>query len=152
MRRLPEYMIFSCSFHWSLTFLSGQQPHSPVNSLQQVVCSGHWFAPSHWTEEGSASSLVMAGILVYHGITTSPFMHDVRLLSHLYCLGQQWLPSSQHTAWREVKAWAVAFTSSILLFHFFFHWCIYKGYRESEEDAEILFYKFKGTSIYKWLL
>ena len=72
--------------HRELTFGSGQQPHSPVTSWQQLVRSGHRFPASHCTELEPAWSLlvvVVAASLVYDGITSSPLVQCVPPSSHL---------------------------------------------------------------------
>ena len=53
-----------------LTSNNGQQRYSPVESLQQVVLSGHWAVPEHFTEFSVTSSSSNAGILATQGMTS----------------------------------------------------------------------------------
>ena len=84
---------------WSLqhsAFGTGQHPHCPEDSLQQVFPSGHSCMESHCTP--STFSDRIATSLVSHGMEESPLVHSPVPAEQVYPLGQQWVWSLQHTA------------------------------------------------------
>lgn len=84
------------------TLTRGQQPHSPVCSLQQVVPEAQLLLSSHLTSVTAPGS-VRALSLVNQGMAWGPFEQEERWGSQVWPLGQQWFPSLQQTAWGGAK-------------------------------------------------
>lgn len=82
------------------TLTSGQQPHSPVWSLQQVVPEAQLLLSSHLTSVTEPDT-VRTLSLENQGITREPLEQEDRWGSQVCPLGQQWSPSPQHTAWKD---------------------------------------------------
>ncbi len=113
------------------TLTSGQQPHSPDCSLQQVVPEAQLLLSSHLTSVTAPGS-VRALSLVNQGTTWGPFEQEERWGSQVWPLGQQWFPSLQQTAWGTAK---VTLDSLKLIISFVSVWDCFNNHWPLAEDS-----------------
>lgn len=115
---------------------SGQQPHFPDESLQQVEPSGHAYVSSHFSLDGAIAKV---GTFATQGTDTERSAGSSQLPAatlHTVSCGQQWMWSSQHTAWRWVQ-------------HHSKHHFMFSSNKNGRFDLTVCFLEMKLTT-YLW--